>query len=443
MSASPIIDPLAGAAPARRTSSRLAAAQAAVSAAARSVEPAQRAARADDDGFAYGSEMDSLLRSASRARLGVPLTGSKRKRSTKADAGGTTSESSGISSSRALEPASKRSATSASAEPDSDAAALAAAAESGAGGTSSSAGGGSSADATASVDRSTATATNASDSAAASPPAARGSSAVSSSGGRGAAARGRSSAAATSATPSRAGSSTSAGAASGAAAQAGNSSSGSAAAVGAHSSRLAVQEPEADSEEEEDGADDDGEDTDASRDVGRVHIERQYMRRAREALEIDQYRMSKSRAKGEYALSDKDLATLTYDLGENPHYASAAPMILYNVAQLQDLCLDKYGDVEGLALKLQKNANAAAKRRATIAAQPPKPRRSRFPYDDYDDDDDDGSSRGSWRSPEPGRECKRCKYNTAALECAFGMCCHCCKDMGMPRVCLRHSNEYI
>ena len=59
----------------------------------------------------------------------------------------------------------------------------------------------------------------------------------------------------------------------------------------------------------------------------------------------------------------------------NPFYASAGRMRLYRVTSLQLLCLQKYKTPQGLALKLDKNAEAAAKRAATIAAKPPGERR--------------------------------------------------------------------
>ena len=44
-------------------------------------------------------------------------------------------------------------------------------------------------------------------------------------------------------------------------------------------------------------------------------------------------------------------------------------MRLYDAADVQDLCLRKYGSAAGLYAKLQKNAAAASKRAATIKSR--------------------------------------------------------------------------
>jgi hypothetical protein len=85
-------------------------------------------------------------------------------------------------------------------------------------------------------------------------------------------------------------------------------------------------------------------------------------------------KITASTCRSDYALTDGDLAELYVEHARNPHYRSAAPMRLYRRADVQWLCLMKYGSQQGLAEKLAKNASAASKRRATMAVRPPAPR---------------------------------------------------------------------
>jgi hypothetical protein len=73
-------------------------------------------------------------------------------------------------------------------------------------------------------------------------------------------------------------------------------------------------------------------------------------------------------AKKMYTLRDSDLAGLECELQENPHGAHYAPMRLFLRTHLQAACLARHGSKEGLALKKQSIGEAAAKRKATMAA---------------------------------------------------------------------------
>eukprot|EP00004_Rigifila_ramosa_P007274 TRINITY_DN1820_c0_g2_i2.p3 TRINITY_DN1820_c0_g2~~TRINITY_DN1820_c0_g2_i2.p3 ORF type:complete len:106 (-),score=4.83 TRINITY_DN1820_c0_g2_i2:8-325(-) len=103
-------------------------------------------------------------------------------------------------------------------------------------------------------------------------------------------------------------------------------------------------------------------------------------------------------------------------------------MRLYRRADVQELCLQTYGSPQGLAEKLAKNAATAAKRRATLAANPPAPR-----YDAEESQKDREHSENS-------AVCRGCG-NTAARECDNDMCCHCCKEAtyGFKGSCFRHT----
>lgn len=63
----------------------------------------------------------------------------------------------------------------------------------------------------------------------------------------------------------------------------------------------------------------------------------------------DDQRITKSRAKGEYGLSDGDLATLSYRTAPNPHYRSAAPMCLYKLCEVKRISRRKRAKKKKLA----------------------------------------------------------------------------------------------
>ena len=110
---------------------------------------------------------------------------------------------------------------------------------------------------------------------------------------------------------------------------------------------------------------------------------------ARAAFATRRTKLTLGSAKALFALNAADLNALPYASEPNPHYTTAAPMRLYDVDVLRAACVRKFGGEDGLAKKLAANANAADKRRATIAATPKPPRRSRREYYENDDDDDD------------------------------------------------------
>ncbi len=95
-------------------------------------------------------------------------------------------------------------------------------------------------------------------------------------------------------------------------------------------------------------------------------------------------------------------------------------MRLYSAADVKAAALAKHGSKQGLAEKLEKNARAAAKRAATIAAKGGggggggRRRRREEDSDGYESND---------------LQCPGCGA-TAAVDCAYGRCCHCCRDIG-------------
>ena len=60
------------------------------------------------------------------------------------------------------------------------------------------------------------------------------------------------------------------------------------------------------------------------------------------AVKTDKERMTATRAKSEYLLTENDLAQLGYEEARNPHYRNAAPMRLYDVDDLVEATLEKY-----------------------------------------------------------------------------------------------------
>ena len=129
-------------------------------------------------------------------------------------------------------------------------------------------------------------------------------------------------------------------------------------------------------------------------------------------------RMTQGKSMDMYMLYKGDLDTLTVELTTNPHGASFAPLRLYLISDLQELCLEQHGDAAGLADALRSRAVKRAERSARKAAKPPKPYR--------------------------GPRCKSCKAyldeeqlteeqeNEFDMdeECCFGLCAPCCCDSG-------------
>lgn len=68
-------------------------------------------------------------------------------------------------------------------------------------------------------------------------------------------------------------------------------------------------------------------------------------------------RITSSRAKSEYRLNDDDLSVLAYEEKTNPHYKSSAPMRLYEVEEVAQVCEDKYQTIEALARKFAMRDN--------------------------------------------------------------------------------------
>ena len=107
-----------------------------------------------------------------------------------------------------------------------------------------------------------------------------------------------------------------------------------------------------------------------------------------------------------------------------PHYPGAAPMRLYQRADLQGLALAKWGSQRGLADRLQRLAAGRDKRRATVAARAPSARGKRSRAEEEEEEEEEGGE-GEGNS----LQCQGCG-NTAAEECIRGCCCHCCKGLG-------------
>jgi len=72
-------------------------------------------------------------------------------------------------------------------------------------------------------------------------------------------------------------------------------------------------------------------------------------------------------AKKLYCLTETDLLELPCHVDDNPHN-SLSLMRLFRRGDLKQAALAKYGSEEGLAEKKRRNAEIAAKRRATLEA---------------------------------------------------------------------------
>lgn len=87
---------------------------------------------------------------------------------------------------------------------------------------------------------------------------------------------------------------------------------------------------------------------------------------------IQPQKMSALGAKSRFALTDKDIEDVDYDLVRNPHYRSAAPMKLYLVADVREVALDKYPggfhQVEQVLLKKQERSENRKKEKEASKA---------------------------------------------------------------------------
>ena len=76
-------------------------------------------------------------------------------------------------------------------------------------------------------------------------------------------------------------------------------------------------------------------------------------------------KVTATRAKAEYRITETDLSSLRCLETQNPHYRSAAPMRLYLSSAVQKLSLQKHGSSEELVKKKRKASEVADKRAAT------------------------------------------------------------------------------
>lgn len=88
-----------------------------------------------------------------------------------------------------------------------------------------------------------------------------------------------------------------------------------------------------------------------------------------EIRQMQQTRITATRAKKEYLLGEADLHTLPCTLARNPHYRSAAPMRLYRLADVEKKFFEKHGNVEQQEAVRQKRADTTAKRKRTIQSK--------------------------------------------------------------------------
>ena len=76
--------------------------------------------------------------------------------------------------------------------------------------------------------------------------------------------------------------------------------------------------------------------------------------------------VTKTTAKKEYGLTDKELANIPYRLVDNPHYKCAAPMTLYRVADIKKFY---HENEEAIKIRLLKREERAEKRRIAREAK--------------------------------------------------------------------------
>ncbi len=77
-------------------------------------------------------------------------------------------------------------------------------------------------------------------------------------------------------------------------------------------------------------------------------------------------RITATRAKTEFRLTENDLLSLNETLVRNPHYRSAAPMRLYLLSDVVAASHEKHGGPEGLVAAREKAQASTAKRRHTL-----------------------------------------------------------------------------
>jgi len=74
-------------------------------------------------------------------------------------------------------------------------------------------------------------------------------------------------------------------------------------------------------------------------------------------------RVCKTTVTKTYALNEKDIADMEYDLADNPRFPSRAPMLLFSERQIRLKALEKYGSSEGVQTELDKRQAARDKRK--------------------------------------------------------------------------------
>jgi DNA repair protein len=76
----------------------------------------------------------------------------------------------------------------------------------------------------------------------------------------------------------------------------------------------------------------------------------------------EKYKMiTKTRAMAEYRLKKDELFKLKHIEVKNPHYASAAPMILFLKSQVEEIALEKWGDWETIKQEIAKRQSIGEK----------------------------------------------------------------------------------
>lgn len=84
------------------------------------------------------------------------------------------------------------------------------------------------------------------------------------------------------------------------------------------------------------------------------------------AIHTDKTRMTATRAKADFLLSETELDELDVDLVRNPHYRSAARMRLYDVEELKAAAMAKYGTWEAFVARREKREKRSEAQLAAI-----------------------------------------------------------------------------
>ena len=80
---------------------------------------------------------------------------------------------------------------------------------------------------------------------------------------------------------------------------------------------------------------------------------------------VKEQRITITKAKKEYLLTDKDLESLKYESVQNPHYRSAAPMKLYLLSEIEELHDKKFKNKKELNKAIEKREIKALKAKET------------------------------------------------------------------------------